>query len=452
MDERLGAVMVSTKTWSTISVRWGLSAGLLLLAVVLAAGWLAISKTQGRIALKDTANLRTSKTTELTASLTRSGLASDGTSVDVIMTTPTFFRITNRPAEARDMGADKFLVFVANESVHYGDLPKQFAPILRLDGNSLHTPTEVRDLTDAVHHRTSVVIFGDVPVSVLDGNHTVEMLLPQPKEGDRNVLQWFTPVDYPDSVQNPSAMSLGLILSLAAGLLAAISPCLLQLTAFYLPTLAGVNMDAVNAGQASIQDRRRVIITALLFVMGFTIPYTAGGALMGGMGQALAASGLLSPTGPIVVGAGVVMIAMAGLVAYRARAPLVCKIPMPAAVQQSRRLPFLEAFVSGLAIATGCLACFGGAILGVLLVYSGLLGSALLGGLAMFIFSIGLAVPFMLAALSISWIMPLALKLQRFTPAIGLVSSMLMLFFGLTMVTGNYHVVSGWLYQNLPLG
>ena len=111
----------------------------------------------------------------------------------------------------------------------------------------------------------------------------------------------------------------------------------------------------------------------------------------------------------------------------------------------------LETFVSGFAIATGCLACFGGAILGVLLVYTGLLGSPLLGGLSMFVFSLGIAIPFMLAALSLSWVLPLAQKLQKATPIIGLVSAVVMLFFGLTMITGNFHVVSGWLYQLLPL-
>jgi cytochrome c-type biogenesis protein len=306
-------------------------------------------------------------------------------------------------------------------------------------------------LTDAVHHRTSVVIFSDLPAALLNDSHTLELLLPQNSGGTRTVLQWYAPIDYPNSVQQPRVLSLGLLLTLAAGLLAAISPCLLQLTAFYLPTLAGVSMDATD-GTAASPDQKRVLMTALLFILGFTIPYTAGGALMGGMGQALAASGLLSPTGPIATGAGLVIIVMAGVVAYRSRVPLVCKLPVPAAIRRSRRLPFVETFVSGFAIATGCLACFGGAILGVLLVYTGLLGSATLGALAMFVFSMGLAIPFLLAALSLSWVMPLAEKLQRIAPAIGLLASLLMLFFGVVMATGNFHVVSGWLYQHLPLG
>ena len=441
------------KVWSNSLVRWGALMALILIACAVALAWMAVAKMQGHSTLAQTVSLRTAQTNDLTTALTRSGVAGEGDNVDVILATRTFFRLTNRMQDATNLGADESVVFVANESVHYGDLPKAFAPVLRVDGNALHVAAETRVLNDAVHHRTTVLIFRDLPQSLVAGGHSFEMLLPPTADGNRTVLQWYTPIDYPDSVAQPATLSLGLILSLGAGLLAAISPCLLQLTAFYLPTLAGVSMDTAGAGAGTAAggQRGRVMLTALLFVLGFTIPYTAGGALMGSMGQALAGTALLSPTGPVVVGAGFIMIVMAVVVAYRARAPLVCHMPMPGAVQRSRRLPLLTTFVSGFAIATGCLACFGGAVLGVLLVYTGLLGSALLGGLSMFLFSLGLAVPFLLAAFSLSWVMPIAMKLQKWAPVIGLVSAVMMLFFGLTMITGNYHVVSGFLYRLLPL-
>src|SRR5262249_15397696 len=157
--------------------------------------------------------------------------------VEIILATPAFFQLTNRPQEAAQLGADRSVVFVANESVHYGALPATFAPILRLDGSRFYVPSDVQVLTDAVHHRTNVVRFGDLPAALLDGRHSLELLLPQADTGSRTILQWFTPIDYPDSLQQPHGLSLGLLLALAAGLLAAISPCLLQLTAFYLPTL-----------------------------------------------------------------------------------------------------------------------------------------------------------------------------------------------------------------------
>lgn len=427
-------------------LKWGVALALIVIAAIVALGWLPIVKSEGREAQVVTASRRTAQVTDLTKDLTRTGLSSAGTTVDVILASFDFFRATGRLAEARELKADKFLVFVANETVHYGDLPHHFSPILRIDNNNVRVATETRVLNDSVHHRTSVLIFEDVPQSILNDPHTIEILLGDVGNGQRNILEFYTPIDYPDSVEGPPPMTLSLLLTLAAGLLAAISPCLLQLTAFYLPTMAGISVDKTTGS-----NRGRVLGTAFLFVLGFTIPYTIGGAAMGGFGQALTQTGLLTPTGPLAIVSGAVMIAMAGFVAWRARAPIVCKMPMPGIVSKSKRLPMVETFVSGFAIATGCLACFGGAILGVLLVYTGLLGSPLLGGLSMFVFSLGIAIPFMLAALSLSWVLPLAQKLQRATPIIGLVSAAVMLFFGLTMITGNFHVVSGILYQLLPL-
>ncbi|MDE3074113.1 MAG: hypothetical protein KGJ86_01675 [Chloroflexota bacterium] len=435
--------------WPSVSkARWLAMLGLLVVALA-AVGWLAIAKTQGRATLRDTAALRQQQGRDLTATLTRSGMAAGGMEVDVILTTPTFFQLTNRPDEAATLGADKSVTFVANQNIHYGALPPRFAAILRVDGHSLYIPTDEKVLADAVHHRTSALVFGGLPVSALDGSHNLELLLPS-DGAQRAVLQWETPIDYPASAKG-RGLSLGLIVSLAAGLLAAISPCLLQLTAFYLPTLAGVNAGAAAAGLSENARRRKVLGTAAVFVLGFTIPYTAGGAIMGGLGQVAVNSQALSNTGPVTIGAGVVMIAMGILVAYRSRAPLVCKLPLPASLNSSGRVPWVQSFVSGFAIATGCLACFGGAILGVLLVYAGLLGSPLLGALAMFVFCLGLAIPFMLAAVGFSWLLPAAMRLQRASPAIGLATAAVMLFFGVIMGTGHFHDVSGWLYQHLPL-
>ncbi len=429
----------------------GVLALLVVLGAAVALGWLAIVKTEGRAALASTAERRSSQVAELTTALTRTGNAGEGTQAEVILATPTFFRLTNRSADAAELGADRSLVFVANESVHYGELAPKFAPVLRLDGTSLHVPSEVRVLTDAVHHRTSVVVYGDLLASVTDEPHALELLLPQAGSAERASLFWDTPVIYPEQVQQSSTLSLGLLLSLGAGLLAAISPCLLQLTAFYLPTLAGVSLGADGRATATAGDRARLVRTGALFVLGFAIPYTAGGALMGGLGQTLAGNAWLTPTGPVARVAGIVMMAMAGIVAYRAHAPLVCRMPLPGSLARSKRLPVLAPFVSGFAIATGCLACFGGAILGILLVYAGILGSPLLGALAMLVFSVGLAVPFLLAAAGIAWVLPALGKLQSAAPALALASGAVMLFFGATMASGNFHVVSGWLYQHLPL-
>ncbi|MBI3537559.1 MAG: hypothetical protein HY070_08395, partial [Chloroflexi bacterium] len=91
---------IFNRVWNRSFARSGVMLLLIAIAGVVALGWLAIVKTQGRDAQIATATLRTNQTTQLTQSLTRTGNASEGTSVDVILATPEFFRLTNRPAEA----------------------------------------------------------------------------------------------------------------------------------------------------------------------------------------------------------------------------------------------------------------------------------------------------------------------------------------------------------------
>ncbi|MGE3797589.1 MAG: hypothetical protein AB7G88_07085, partial [Thermomicrobiales bacterium] len=182
-----------------LSRRLLISIGLVAIAAALAVGWLAFSKSQGTEALTDVNLLRKTQVSELTESLTRTGLTGEGTEVEVIMTTPDFFRLTRRTEDAAEYGADQYITFVANETVHSGDLPKRFAPFIRINGDAVYVPSEVRVLTDAEHHRTSVVVFGDLPVSLLETQNQFDIVLPASGDGSRQVLSWLSPIDYPES-------------------------------------------------------------------------------------------------------------------------------------------------------------------------------------------------------------------------------------------------------------
>src|SRR5262245_46373580 len=163
MYQQLGVIPASQHL-PRPSPRWALLLALVVAAAALSVGWLAIVKTGGRDTLAATGQAQASQATELKDLLTRTGYAAAGVEVEAILTTPTFFEATRRPKEAAEMRADRSLVFVANENVHYGELAPRFAPILRVDGAAMFVPSEVRVLTDAVHHRTNVVIFDDVAV------------------------------------------------------------------------------------------------------------------------------------------------------------------------------------------------------------------------------------------------------------------------------------------------
>ncbi len=120
----------------------------------------------------------------------------------------------------------------------------------------------------------------------------------------------------------------GLILALLGGMLAAMWPCLFQLTVYFIPALAGVAMQ--DAGASKRARRRQVLAAAFFFILGFTLLYTATGALIGFAAQRLGDTAQFEVWQRYFgMAAGVIVIGLALRVAAKARAPLVCRMPVP---------------------------------------------------------------------------------------------------------------------------
>jgi cytochrome c-type biogenesis protein len=195
--------------------------------------------------------------------------------------------------------------------------------------------------------------------------------------------------------------------------------------------------------------RRQVLTAAFYFILGFTLIYTATGALIG------YAAGQLGSTGEfeawqryIGVAAGIVVLGLALRVAAKVRAPLVCRMPVLSRMAHgSAPATRTEMMVAGLAFATGCMTCFGSALVVGMVVFVGLSQSALYGALVLFLFSLGMGVPLVIAAIAMARALPLLLKLERAVPWMGLASAALMAAFGVLLISGNYMVVSEWTYR-----
>ena len=86
-----------------------------------------------------------------------------------------------------------------------------------------------------------------------------------------------------------------------------------------------------------------------------------------------------------------------------------------------------------------------------LLVYVGALGSALIGATVMFAFSMGIVIPFLLAAFFLSRTLPVLERVQQYAPSIGLFSMLVIVAFGLVLVTDNFHLLSDIIYPYLGL-
>ena len=97
----------------------------------------------------------------------------------------------------------------------------------------------------------------------------------------------------------------------------------------------------------------------------------------------------------------------------------------------------MAAAIAGMSISLGCLVCVGGTLLAALLIYAGASGSPFVGGLTLFLFSLGMSIPFLLAALAFDKVLPrfnAARSVLRYSSA---VAGTVMLVVGLLILSGN---------------
>nr|WP_246215468.1 cytochrome c biogenesis protein CcdA [Modestobacter muralis] len=240
-----------------------------------------------------------------------------------------------------------------------------------------------------------------------------------------------------------------------AGLVSFASPCVLPLVPGYLAYVAGLTGAQTRAASTApatsqptaaspgtvataapspLAERRRVVLGALLFVLGFTAVFVSFGALFGGLGR------LLLEWAPVLTRVmGVVTILM-GL-AFLGGLPW---------LQRERRIHrrppagLAGAPVLGVVFGLGWTPCLGPTLSAVnTLAYteaSAGRGAAL--GLA---YCVGLGVPFLLVALGARRALTLSAFARRHAPAVMRVGGILLLVLGVLLVTGLWEGIMSYL-------
>jgi cytochrome c-type biogenesis protein len=365
-----------------------------------------------------------------------------GVHVDATYATTEYVRqALGTAATATTLEPERHIAFLLTERIHTANLPVDAdQPDLFLNGEPVPF-VDRKVMTNSLHHRATVYRFARDD-TFGTGHQMMTLRLASGQEA-----AWHLPLVIPDADDAGGPIGIGnqwgLILALLGGMLAAMWPCLFQLTVYFIPALAGVAMQGTGASGAR---RRQVLQAAFFFILGFTLLYTATGALIGLAAERLGDTARFEEWQRYFgVVAGVIVIGLAVRVAAKARAPLVCRMPVLAWMARSNKpASRLEMMVAGLAFATGCMTCFGSALVVGMVVYVGLAQSAFYGALVLFLFSLGMGVPLVIAAVAMAKALPLLLKLETAVPWMGLMSALIMAGFGTLLVSGNYMMIAEW--------
>lgn len=242
-----------------------------------------------------------------------------------------------------------------------------------------------------------------------------------------------------------AVQSVGFATAFTAGVLSFISPCILPIIPSFMFFISGTSAGAMQSDSDAAVEKPRVerqtILSALCFILGFSLVFIALGASATFLGSFLRDyQDLLRKVGGIVI--IVLGLHMSGLVEIRA---LLYEKRMHF---KARPPGYLGALLIGIAFALGWTPCIG-PILGAILAVASTKTQVSEGMLLLSAYSLGLAVPFFVTALLMDKIFVHFRKIQKYMPKISLASGIFLIVIGVMIFTNALQSVSNYLLEVL---
>ncbi len=232
---------------------------------------------------------------------------------------------------------------------------------------------------------------------------------------------------------------LALATSFAAGIVSFLSPCVLPLVPGYISYVAGEAVAARAPGRAS----RAALGSSLPFVLGFSTVFVAMGASATWLGRLL----LAYRTETNLIGGAIVILfglAMTGLLRLSwLERDIRFHLELPGGRP-------LAAYVLGLAFAFGWTPCIG-PVLGTILTMSATRATVAEGIALLGLYSLGLGLPFLAAALFTDGLLRRLRGFGRFGRSLQIGAGAVVMLVGIAIVTGELSALSYWLLDTFPV-
>jgi cytochrome c-type biogenesis protein len=230
----------------------------------------------------------------------------------------------------------------------------------------------------------------------------------------------------------------GIFIAITAGLLSFLSPCVLPLVPSYLSFVTGMTLDDLQEGS----DRRVVMTHSILFVSGFTLVFLLLGASASFLGQFFR----LYEVWLARVGGVVILIFGLHLMGVFRITPLLRERRVHLSDKPAGHVGTLAV---GAAFGAGWTPCIG-PVLGAILTLAGTSETVWQGTGLLLAYSLGLAIPFLLAALALDRFLSTFKRFRGWIPILEKASGVLLVLLGLLLVTGRFTLLAAWLNGFTP--
>ncbi len=227
--------------------------------------------------------------------------------------------------------------------------------------------------------------------------------------------------------------------ALVGGFVSFASPCVLPLVPGYISYISGLTIEEIATAESHHHIPRQVLWNALAFILGFSAVFVALGALATTVGQLLAAhkAALGRAAGVIVILFGLHMLGWLKLsFLYRIRG-----------FQNLRRRPGpIGSFVLGAAISFGWLPCIG-PVLATILTLAAAQETMGEGIALLVVYSLGLGIPFFLAAVAIRRFLSALKRMRHHVRAVEVSAGVVLVLLGVLLLFDRMTLLINYLPQ-----
>ncbi len=236
-------------------------------------------------------------------------------------------------------------------------------------------------------------------------------------------------------------------IAFVAGLISFFSPCIIPMISVYFTLITGLSVDELNNIGDHRRLRRLVFVRTILFVLAFTMVFTLAGGAAGEIGRFFNDNmGILNFIG----GTFIIILGFKVIGVFRLewleRINLQKYLKFTGIKGGNR---YLTAFLVGFFFAIACSHCIGPTLYSVLIA-AGATGSSSNGMLVMFLFSVGLAIPYLVVALFIQRALGILGRLTKYKEFFARIMGLLLILFGFLMVINKFYLLTQFFSKLLP--
>ena len=218
-------------------------------------------------------------------------------------------------------------------------------------------------------------------------------------------------------------------LAFLAGLASFFTPCVIPLIPAYFTFITGFSLDELTAAQNS-EMRIKIVLSTIAYVLGFSLVFILMGAsasFLGGLIFQYRAI-IMKAGGVIIIGLGIHLTGLFNIPGLNIEKRLHIR---------KKPLHFLGTFFVGMAFGAGWSPCIG-PLLGSILIVAGSKETIWQGVMLLSVYSMGLALPFILMSLFINFLLAVMQKATRALKYVNIVAGVILVVMGILLLTGYF--------------